>query len=200
MYIHNPVGRSWVRGRDTTPQNRCPKSNAHPDGLRINFGSPHPLKSRFEIQCFSRWPLDRFGVDLAAQRAPKSRPRKSQIRLLMYTSDRFRKRALLQTFVLHYQHGEDAIRLWKHKWRQRFSLHHSCRFCLSSYHAESSKLQVQASRSILDRFWLPKWVPNRGPEGVKTCFLMHISDRSRKKRSLQAFFLHYQHWEVAIWL
>ena len=69
------------------------------------------------------------------------------------------------------------------------------------------KIEVQdpmlvqiASGSILDRFWLPKWVPNRGPQGVKTCFLMHISDRSRKRRFVQALFLHSQHCEDAIWL
>ena len=57
-----------------------------------------------------------------------------------------------------------------------------------------------ASGSILDRFWLPKWVPNRGPDGVKTWFLMHISDRWKKRRLVQAFFLHSQHCEDAIWL
>ena len=58
-------------------------------------------------------------------------------------------------------------------------------------------LQV-ASGWIWDRFWLPKWGPNRGPAGVWTWFLMPISDRSRKRRFLQAFFLHYQHCEDAI--
>ena len=56
------------------------------------------------------------------------------------------------------------------------------------------------SGSIWDWFWLPKCLPNRGPEGVQTRFLMHISDRSRKGRFLQALFLHYQHCEDAIWL
>ena len=54
------------------------------------------------------------------------------------------------------------------------------------------------SRALLKRFWLPKWVPNRGPDGVQTRFLMHISDRSRKRRPLQGLFMHYQHCEDAI--
>ena len=70
---------------------------------------------------------------------PKRDPERVQIRPLMYISRRSRKRRFMQAFFLHYQHCEDAILLWK-KCFEGFSLPHSCRFCLSSYHAETSKL------------------------------------------------------------
>ena len=38
-----------------------------------------------------------------------------------------------------------------------------------------------ASGSVLDRFWLPKWVPNRGPEGIQTRFLcISVTDREKE--------------------
>ena len=57
-----------------------------------------------------------------------------------------------------------------------------------------------ASRSIWDRFWLPKWVPNRGTRAVQTRFLTYISLRSKKRRRLHTLFLPYRHGEDAIWL
>ena len=42
-----------------------------------------------------------------------------------------------------------------------------------------------ASTSVLDRFWLPKWIPNRGPEGVRTCSLKCSSLTSEKKNLRQ---------------
>ena len=55
-----------------------------------------------------------------------------------------------------------------------------------------------ASGSIWDRFWLPKWVPNRGSEAFQTRFLTYISFRSKKIRHLHALFIHYQHGDDAI--
>ena len=45
------------------------------------------------------------------------------------------------------------------------------------------------SRSVWERFWLPKWVPNRGPEGVQIRLLMYISLRWSKRGFSQVFFL-----------
>ena len=44
-----------------------------------------------------------------------------------------------------------------------------------------------ASGSLWDRFWLAKWVPNRGPKGIRRRFPMYISNRSKKRRFLQVF-------------
>ena len=54
------------------------------------------------------------------------------------------------------------------------------------------------SRALLKRFWLPKWVPNRGPEDAQTGFLGSISLRTRQTWFLKALSLYYQHCEDAI--
>ena len=76
---------------------------------------------------------------------PNRGPKGLQTRFLMCSRDRLSKRRFLQAFFLHYQHCEDAIWLWKTTCFEGFSLCRSCRFCLSSYHAETSKL---ASKSV----------------------------------------------------
>ena len=97
----------------------------------------------------SRSILDRFWL---LKWVPNRGPDEVQTRLLMSTSDRSRKRKLLQALILHYQHCEDAIWLWKTRYLLRFSLCHSCRFCFTSYDTKTSKLASKSVSKVI-----PNW-------------------------------------------